>query len=537
MGSKFDRNKSLTMQIRISIRYIVAFLALTFVLHEAHEIVHTSIGRLICGCWGARDFNVWGLCEGCNDAHPLALVATFAGPVFSFIMLWLGALWLRPKYSDQRRLLGFALLFASMPFARIFTALMGGGDEIWGLSQLMNYDIAYYLGLSLISGIIVYPLYKAFLFITNKGRVLWFLLFFIAPTFIDLLVVLGLMNSLLEHGIGATYWILGSPIIVTAWTASVTTLLLLTWRHLYRSTLKTKATSKQIVKPDVLTNLTTILLLSASATALNAQPDISAMLTPPGGQAEVLLVGAFHFGYPNLDAHKIAKKDQVDICSPKRQGEVEELVDYLAAFRPNKIVVEAGRNTGYLLRRYERWQAGTDTLRANEIDQLAFRLMLQFELDTLYGCDAVGVVQDMFQSVDSTAFNNYFEPIFAEYDFRNNDPMNAQYDAFFDAKTRYTLDTNLLAFFKFSNSEEYIQRNHGAYLIGDFKLPGFYGADALAVYWYSRNLRIFRNIQKDVATHPDDRILILFGAGHVPILHQQFQASPEFKLIKFDDLE
>ena len=249
------------------------------------------------------------------------------------------------------------------------------------------------------------------------------------------------------------------------------------------------------------------------------------------------MVGAFHFGYPNLDAHKVAKADQVDICSPKRQGEVEELVDYLAKFRPNKIVVESGRNTGYLLRRYERWQAGTDTLRANEIDQLAFRLMQRFDLDTLYGCDAMGVVQDMLLSADSTAFNNYFDPIFAEYDWRSDDPMNLRYDAFFDAKTRYTLDTNLLTFFKFSNSEEYIQRSHGAYLIGDFKLSGFNGADALAVYWYSRNLRIFRNIQKDVATHPDDRVLVLFGSGHIPILQQQFQASPEFKLIHFNDLE
>ena len=51
------------MKIKITGKFIIAFLALTFVLLELHEIVHTGVGRIICGCWGLRDFNAWEICE------------------------------------------------------------------------------------------------------------------------------------------------------------------------------------------------------------------------------------------------------------------------------------------------------------------------------------------------------------------------------------------------------------------------------------------------------------------------------------------
>lgn len=251
---------------------------------------------------------------------------------------------------------------------------------------------------------------------------------------------------------------------------------------------------------------------------------------------EVLLVGTFHFGYPNLDAHKIAKEDQVDILSPKRQQEVLELVDYLSRFRPTKIVVEGGRNSGYLLRRYERWQRGEETLRAEEIDQLAFRLMDRFNLDTLYGCDAPGLTDDMVTSEDSTVMAKYLSEVFADYDWQSDDPMDVLYNRWYEQMTTYSVDFPLLTYFKYQNSEEVIKRMHGAYLIGDFRLDDFRGADALALYWYSRNLRIFRRIQ-EIGAGPDDRVLVLFGAGHISILKEQFEASPEYEVVLFSDLE
>lgn len=56
------------------------------------------------------------------------------------------------------------------------------------------------------------------------------------------------------------------------------------------------------------------------------------------------------------------------------------------------------------------------------------------------------------------------------------------------------------------------------------------GADGLSGWWYNRNLRIFANIRRLI--EPGDRVLVLIGAGHVPILRHAVQASPELKLVE-----
>ena len=57
----------------------------------------------------------------------------------------------------------------------------------------------------------------------------------------------------------------------------------------------------------------------------------------------------------------------------------------------------------------------------------------------------------------------------------------------------------------------------------------------LSAWWYSRNLRIYRNI---LATQPaaNDRILVIFGNGHMSILRHVFESTPEFDLVELRDL-
>ena len=64
------------------------------------------------------------------------------------------------------------------------------------------------------------------------------MLFFLTPTFIDLLIVLGVMNTLLDRGLLNDYWVLGSPILVTVWTTIVTLTYFLTRKNIYELTEK-----------------------------------------------------------------------------------------------------------------------------------------------------------------------------------------------------------------------------------------------------------------------------------------------------------
>ena len=222
------------MKLRITLKYVLTFVLLVFVMHEAHEITHTTVGRIICGCWGQRDFNSWGVCEGCPEQQPLAILSTFAGPLFTFTMIWIGAYLIGPDRTHNQKAMGFSLIFANLPFARILTASMGSGDEVWGLNNLLeNKPLAWTLGLLLVCLATLFPLLKAFKLIENKRKVVWFLLFLILPTILDILIVLGVMNTLLAKGILSDYWILGSPKLVTLWTCAVTAFYFCTRRNIY----------------------------------------------------------------------------------------------------------------------------------------------------------------------------------------------------------------------------------------------------------------------------------------------------------------
>lgn len=222
------------MKVTVTWRTLLAFGALLFALAEAHELVHTGLGRLLCGCWGPRDFNVWSLCATCATGHPYVnLAATLAGPAFTFAVGWAGYWLLGPRQPAPRQSLGFALVFAALPFARILGAVfMGGNDEVYALSKFMAHPVAWATGGALVLLATVPPLVRAYAALRGKARPWVFLAFFLLPFPFATAVLLGALNSLLASGFLAGYGILGSPLLITCWTAAVGAVLALTHRHL-----------------------------------------------------------------------------------------------------------------------------------------------------------------------------------------------------------------------------------------------------------------------------------------------------------------
>ncbi|MDZ4752089.1 MAG: DUF5694 domain-containing protein [Flavobacteriales bacterium] len=273
-------------------------------------------------------------------------------------------------------------------------------------------------------------------------------------------------------------------------------------------------------------------LILCSAIWLSAQVDPDDILVGNDEQPMVLLVGSFHFAYYNLDAHVVNEEDQVNVLLPHRQKEMAELVSHILQFRPNKIVVESGPNTGYLMHRYREYGKGVHKLRADEMEQIGFRIMERMGLDTIYGVDAGTLVGSLYDHKDSLVLRPILDSIFDEWDFRSDDGISRRYSRYYRATDSLELRQSLLESFIAMNSEKSYQRGYGAYLNGDFELGEYEGSDALALHWYSRNLRIFRNIKR-VASSPKDRILVLYGAGHMGILHHLFTCDPSFILVSF----
>lgn len=258
-------------------------------------------------------------------------------------------------------------------------------------------------------------------------------------------------------------------------------------------------------------------------------PDPDQWLVADDPLPSVMLLGAFHFGYYNLDAHKVAEQDQVDILSPERQEEMTQLLDHLLRFKPNKVAIEAGRNTGYLMQRYREYQKGYYVLGRDEREQIAFRVLGGMNLDTLYGVDDAPLVRSWYDGADSLCLRPVLDTLYADWDFSSpDDPLSARYQTFYEAKDRMSQELPLLTYLLYLNSPKVLRRGFGSYLTGDFALDETRGADALSLHWYNRNLRIFRHIQA-ITTSPQDRILVIYGAGHVQILDHLFSCTPAYR--------
>ncbi|WP_426481453.1 DUF5694 domain-containing protein [Chryseobacterium sp. R2ACT005] len=250
-------------------------------------------------------------------------------------------------------------------------------------------------------------------------------------------------------------------------------------------------------------------------------------------KTKVLVVGSFHFDYPNLDAHTTNKGDQIDVLSPKTAKEVTELVEYIKKFKPTKIAIEAWPNWN-ANQKLKEYGEGKHREERDERYQLAMRIANELKIKELFSIDAESIWNDLqtkFGKTDSTFFNNLCK----DYDFKSDDAISQQFISFFKSSEPKNFKS-LLDTFTYMNSKESHQYGYGAYLSGDFKLREHDGADMLASYWYSRNLRMFRNIQK-IPHNSEDRILVIAGNGHAAVLRQLFSSSAEYDFIEFSSLK
>lgn len=254
------------------------------------------------------------------------------------------------------------------------------------------------------------------------------------------------------------------------------------------------------------------------------------LMDGPRQPSKVLVLGTFHFAYPNLDAHKTDSSNFVDVLSPTRQREMQELADVVMRMKPTRIYIESAKQA-FHDSLYAEYRAGRYEPGRNEVYQLAYRIARLMGHEKLYCVDASSFANEyghLIPGVDSLYNERAADPVRDAYWGKK---FSRVYDMGDSLETTFTLLENFLLM-----AEPITQRRmHGAYLASGFSTVKNAGPDGLATWWYSRNLRIFNNILK---TKPgkEDRLLLLFGNGHAPILRHCFESSPEFELIELKSL-
>lgn len=210
-------------------RWWLAFVFLILVAHDLHELIHTGVGRLLCGAWGPRDFNVWQLAPGCDTWIP-----TLMGPLLSWSLMWIGALLLLRSTDVARRGIGLALVFAPNPLGRLLPALVGGGDEGVLARALLGASGPWARVLLILVALctVIPPVIIAWRSMTMPRRGWWFALLFISGILVTGTVYLAIGNRLLARGVLTAPGALGAPLLIELSMLLSVAGLALTWRGL-----------------------------------------------------------------------------------------------------------------------------------------------------------------------------------------------------------------------------------------------------------------------------------------------------------------
>jgi hypothetical protein len=266
-------------------------------------------------------------------------------------------------------------------------------------------------------------------------------------------------------------------------------------------------------------------LTVGSAIAALAQQAASKAIAKPEPQAaraEILVLGVYHMANPG---HDIFNTRADDVLSPKRQAEIAQLIEALKRFQPTRIAVEAGP-WGPRVGQYSDYLAGKYTLTRNEIDQIGYRLARELGHKTVYLVDADG-------EFPWPRVVNYAK---GSGRAKELDAITAEIGNMVKAQNEYLLSHTVLETLLYMNADEKVAREVGFYYreaqLGE---PGDWAGADLVADWFRRNMRIYSNVTRLVES-PNERVLVIFGAGHLGWLRNIVASDPSFRLRKLSEI-
>ena len=240
-------------------------------------------------------------------------------------------------------------------------------------------------------------------------------------------------------------------------------------------------------------------------------------------RAEILVLGTYHMANPGRDVHNMAADD---VLSPKRQQEIAQLVEVLKRFRPTKIAIEAAAGSERVAREYSEYLAGRYTLTRNENDQVGYRLARELGHKAVHAVDVDGDFQYM-------RVMNYAKANGRMAEF---DSMTAKVARRVKRQSDFLQTHSILETLERMNSDSATSEALGAEMefvsFGD--LWEFAGPDLLT-FWFQRNLRIYNRIAALIES-PADRILVIYGNGHLGPFRQIIGADTRVRLRKLSDI-
>lgn len=237
---------------------------------------------------------------------------------------------------------------------------------------------------------------------------------------------------------------------------------------------------------------------------------------------EVLVFGTYHMSNPGHDVHNMQADD---VLAPRRQQEIAQLIEVLKKFHPTKVAIEADVGSDRVAQEYSDYLAGKYTLSRNETNQIGYRLAKELGHHAVYPVDEEGDFP-WERLVNYAKANGLAEKFNA---------MEASSSAQVKEEGDFLQSHTVLETLEYMNSDSIVARNVATYFAfvpyGD---PYDYAGPDLLAAWYQRNIRIYHNIVKLIES-PNDRILVIYGAGHLGWLQQDVANDQSVRLRKLAD--
>jgi hypothetical protein len=243
---------------------------------------------------------------------------------------------------------------------------------------------------------------------------------------------------------------------------------------------------------------------------------------PSAARAQVLVLGVYHMSNPGRDIFNM-KAD--DVLAPKRQAEIAQLIEVLKRFHPTKIAVEAEVGDDRIPNRYAEYLAGKHELTRNEIEQIGFRLAKELGHKTVYPVDEPAEFPYP-RLVDYAKANGRLKELEA---------LEGEISSMVKAQGQYLASHTVLETLLYMNADDKVAEDVGSYYRdAHFGGPGDWAGADLVSDWFRRNMRIYSNIVQLVDS-PNERMLVIFGAGHLGWLRHDFASDPSFRVRKLAD--
>lgn len=236
-------------------------------------------------------------------------------------------------------------------------------------------------------------------------------------------------------------------------------------------------------------------------------------------RAEVLVLGVYHMSNPGRD---IFNMQADDVLASKRQTEIAQVIEALKKFQPTKIAVESDVSSDRIPKLYADYLAGKHELTRDETQQLGFRLAKELGHKTVYPVDTEG----------DFPFQRIIDYAKASGRSKELDAIMGEIGGMVKAQDEYLGSHTVLETLLYMNSDDKVAEDVGYYYReANFGEPGDWAGADLVSEWFRRNMRIYSNVMQLVDS-PSDRVLVIFGAGHLGWLRHDFASNPNLRLRK-----